>query len=89
MLARDLQSRADLDALRDALPGVPVAIVRLEVPHGELERRIRARDTGAELEQHLGMLAEPPVDLGAATVRGDLGSPREVALAVLAASGRG
>jgi hypothetical protein len=63
--------------------------VRLEVPREELERRIRGRDEGAELAEHLELIAaEPPKLFEDAAVPG-AGTPREVALEVLrATSGR-
>jgi hypothetical protein len=61
----------------------PAGRVRLDVPRAELERRLRARDRGAELDEHLAMLDAPPE---AANASGE-GSPREVARAVLTVAG--
>jgi hypothetical protein len=62
VLARHLVSAEELDALRAALPGVAVAAVRLTADAATREARLRARDAGAELEEHLALLAagEPP-----------------------------
>lgn len=84
--ARALSDAADVEAIRAALPETELAVVRLDVPHAELERRIRARDSGAELEEHLALLAAeaPPLE---ATAVDATRPPREVALAVLVAAG--
>ena len=84
--ARALGSRVELESIRGALAGTDLAVVRLDVPREELERRIRARDTGRELEEHLAMIAEEPPRLENAAVDATR-PPAEVALAVLAAAG--
>jgi AAA domain len=87
VLARHLVSAAELDAVRGALPGVPVTAVRLVADAATREARLRARDRGAELEEHLLLLrdGEPP-RFEDAEVEGDA-APPEVAAAVLAAAG--
>jgi adenylylsulfate kinase len=89
VVARHLRTREELRLVRDALDGVEIVSVRLDVPRDLLEARLRGRDGGAELAEHLAMLdeaasAEPFED---AAVDGTADSPREVALAVLRAAG--
>jgi adenylylsulfate kinase len=57
VLARFLEDRAQLDALRGALPGVELVVVRLVAPAGLVERRLHARDSGFQLTQHLAETA--------------------------------
>ena len=77
-LARSVESAEQLEALRAVVPRLVCA--RLEVPRAELERRLRARDTGAELEEHLAFLerATPPADVAVPGI----GDPAEVAQAI-------
>jgi adenylylsulfate kinase len=58
VLARYLEDRAQLDELRAALPGVELAVVRLVAPEAVIEARLRARDTGVQLAEHLAETAE-------------------------------
>jgi adenylylsulfate kinase len=58
VLARYVEDREQLDEFRAALPGVELAIVRLVAPAPLIELRLRARDTGAQLEEHLAETAE-------------------------------
>jgi adenylylsulfate kinase len=53
VLARFVEDRAQLEEFRAALPGVPLAVVRLVAPAALIERRLRARDAGAQLAEHL------------------------------------
>jgi adenylylsulfate kinase len=57
VLARHLEDRAELDAVRGALTGVELFVVRLRASHALVERRLRARDTGAHLAEHLAEAA--------------------------------
>ena len=57
VLARYVEDRAQLDAFRAALPGVQLAVVRLVASPAVIERRLRARDTGAQLAEHLAETA--------------------------------
>jgi adenylylsulfate kinase-like enzyme len=57
VLARMLQERSEIDALRKALPDADLTVVRVEAPHEIVEKRLRQRDTGAELAGHLKELA--------------------------------
>jgi GTPase SAR1 family protein len=53
VLARQLTRAEDLASIEAALGGAELAVVRLEVPAAVLETRVRARDSGRELEEHL------------------------------------
>jgi hypothetical protein len=89
VLARHVRSPAELAPIAAALPDVPLVAIRLEAPRRVLEERVRARDRGAALDEHLALIAEAEAAerFEDAAVRADLASPREVALAVLAAAG--
>jgi hypothetical protein len=58
VLARAVLSPLSLQAVSDALPGWEVRVVRLHASRATLERRVRARDSGAELEEHLAAIDE-------------------------------
>jgi adenylylsulfate kinase len=53
VLARGLTSRADLESLKRAIPDADITVVRLTAAKQTLDARLRLRDTGAELEEHL------------------------------------
>jgi hypothetical protein len=53
VLARSVHDPAQLAAFRRALPGVELFVVRLVAPPALVERRLRARDSGAQLTEHL------------------------------------
>jgi len=57
VLARHLTRADELASIRAALGGVELTVVRLDAPAALLEARIRARDSGRELEEHLAELA--------------------------------
>ena len=57
VLARHLTRAHELAGIKAALAGVELSVVRLDAPAALLESRIRARDTGRELEEHLAELA--------------------------------
>jgi adenylylsulfate kinase len=57
VLARHLDDRTQLAAVRAGLPGVELFVVRLTAPAALVERRLRARETGAQLEEHLAETA--------------------------------
>ena len=57
VLARYVEDRAQLDELRAALPGVELVVVRLVATQAVIERRLRARDSGAQLAEHLAHAA--------------------------------
>jgi hypothetical protein len=85
-VARALPELDELAAIRAALVDAVLTTVKLDVPRDELVRRVRARDTGAELEEHLALLSGPEPELEVVAVDAQR-PPREVALAVLAAAG--
>lgn len=53
ILARGLTSRADLESLKLAIPDADITVVRLTASTETLDARLRLRDTGAELDEHL------------------------------------
>ena len=57
VLARYVEDRAQLDEFRAALPGVELCVVRLVASQAVIERRLRARDSGAQLAEHLAETA--------------------------------
>jgi len=58
VLARYVEDRAQLDEFRAALPDVELFVVRLVAPQAVIERRLHARDSGAQLAEHLAETAE-------------------------------
>jgi len=58
VLARTLVSPRGVENVAGALPGWELRVIRLAAPRSTLEQRIRARDSGAELEEHLAELDE-------------------------------
>jgi hypothetical protein len=57
VLVRYLEDRAQLEEFRAALPGVELFVVRLVASHAVIERRLRARDSGQQLAEHLAETA--------------------------------
>ena len=53
VLARFVEDGAQLEDFRAALPGVELFVVRLVASQDVIERRLRARDSGAQLAEHL------------------------------------
>jgi adenylylsulfate kinase len=53
VLARAILGREGLDALRAAAPDADLVVVRLTASPSTIERRLRQRDSGHELEEHL------------------------------------
>jgi len=58
VLARAVLSPVSLQGVSGSLPGREVVVVRLHASRATLERRVRARDSGAELEEHLAEIDE-------------------------------
>jgi ribose 1,5-bisphosphokinase PhnN len=56
ILARGLRDGAEIDSVRAAVPDVDLHVVQLVVDHDVVRRRLRERDTGAQLAQHLELL---------------------------------
>ncbi|HEX9099705.1 MAG TPA: hypothetical protein VF956_09495 [Candidatus Dormibacteraeota bacterium] len=53
VLARAMLSRDSLSDLRVAVPEAEIVVVRLTASPSTIERRLRQRDSGRELEEHL------------------------------------
>jgi hypothetical protein len=87
VLTRSLRDQQEVDAIRSALPGVDVSVVRLHAPFEILEDRLRERDTGTELDEHLDDAAHPPDLEGEVVDITDERPAREIARDVLAAAG--
>jgi hypothetical protein len=92
VLARYVDDRAQLDALRRALPGVELFVVRLTAPQQLVEQRLRARDAGAQLAEHLAESASfasrgKRAALEDAVVENGARPVREVAVEVISAAG--
>jgi hypothetical protein len=88
VLARAILGRDGLDALRAAIPEAGLVVVRLTASPSTIEGRLRQRDSGKELEEHLreGMEMSGVMDregLEDMAVANDGGSPFEVAREVL------
>jgi hypothetical protein len=92
VLARALVAPASLVAIGQALPDWNVTVVRLTAPRPTIERRIRVRDSGVELEEHLGQIDDITsrtnlIAADAPVVVNDGGSLREAALDVIRIAG--
>jgi hypothetical protein len=57
VLARYVEDRLQLDEFRAALQGVELFVVRLVASEEVIEQRLRARDAGAQLAEHLAETA--------------------------------
>ena len=53
VLTRTIHDPQHLDSLRRTITDVDLTIVRVTAPNETLEERLRQRDTGAELDEHL------------------------------------
>jgi energy-coupling factor transporter ATP-binding protein EcfA2 len=60
VLSRAVATREEVDEIAEALTGAEILVVRLVVPRATLEARLSARDSGAQLAEHLAMLDEAP-----------------------------
>jgi len=91
ILARLLIRRSGLEAVRAALSDADLKVVRLTAAPSILEARLRRRDTGRELEEHLGEFgpyAEQSAAVEADAVVANDGAPlAEVAEEVLRRAG--
>jgi hypothetical protein len=88
VLARHLTRAGELASIGAALGGARLTVVQLVVPTAVLEARIRSRDAGHELEEHLDAIgaAEKP-EFPHTAVANDGRPPGEVAAEILAAIG--
>ena len=85
ILSRFIHQAPQLERLRGSLPGVDLTVVRVVAPSELVEERLRRRDVGAELEEHLAEVASMDVQLDRGRiwdfeVVNDARSIREVAL---------
>ena len=88
VLARHVTQAQELAAIEAAVGQVELTVVRLEAPEALIESRIRARDTGRELEEHLAELgAGATPEFPYRSVANDGKPPAEVADEVLRAAG--
>jgi dephospho-CoA kinase len=82
VLARALDEHEELEAIRAAVPGVDLAVVKVTASPETIAERLRHRDTGAVLEEHLAQ----PLDLAPVEdfeIENDGRPIREVALELL------
>jgi adenylylsulfate kinase len=90
-LARMLNDPAEIAAVRAALHGCETTVVELSVDPGVLEQRIRLRDSGVQLAEHLAFLdaydAEGAEARADAVIDVDDQSPAQVARDVLGVAG--
>jgi hypothetical protein len=92
VLSRALVAATSLVAVVQALPGWSLVVVRLDAPRATVESRLRARDSGSELEVHLGQIEAmrtltSMVAPDAPVVVNDRRTPREVAVEVMRIAG--
>jgi dephospho-CoA kinase len=88
VLVRAIQSREEVDALREALPDARIQVVRLTASPGTIAERLRKRDTGVILEEHLSEASEftqilDEIRIDDIQVENEDRSVREVAMDVL------
>lgn len=84
VMTRALERRESIEAFSNALPDVEVSLVRLTAAAKTIEERLRDRDKGAVLEEHLGQASRfaaglDRLDLDAVTIATDRRPPAEVA----------
>lgn len=92
VLARGIVNPDGLEVVAAALPNWKLEVVRLDATNVTMEHRIRARDAGAELEEHLAQLDEMAQRVREATptahaVLNDQRALRDVAREVMRAAG--
>jgi adenylylsulfate kinase-like enzyme len=85
-LSRYVRTEAEVAAIRVAAGG-ELVVVALDAPSDVLEARLRNRDTGRELAEHLAELQRAPAQLDCPVVSTVEGSPADSARRVLAAAG--
>lgn len=88
VMARLIQDRSELDAIHRAIPDAVVTVVRVDSSPALVAARLRGRDSGRILEEHLrqsGEFASVVASLGVEDLVIDNGdrAVREVALEVL------
>jgi adenylylsulfate kinase len=90
VLVRAVREQASIERIRRAVPDAELTVVRLTAPQALIERRIRRRDAGVELVEHIAASADfaralDEAGLDAAVVVNDERPIREVAGDVLRA----
>jgi adenylylsulfate kinase-like enzyme len=85
-LSRYVRTEAEVETIR-AAAGREFVVVILDAPRDALEARLRNRDTGRELAEHLAELERAPAQLDYPVVSSAEGSPPDTARRVLAAAG--
>src|SRR5919109_5248 len=85
VVARFLQRPEQANAIRHALDDLDLFVVRLAVPKQELNKRLRERDSGREVAEHLALIDEyVPVAFEDAVVDAGGGRPpSEIAVEIL------
>jgi adenylylsulfate kinase-like enzyme len=88
VLSGAIETAEALEHVRQAIAPSQLTVVRLVTPPTMLESRLRRRDAGRLLEDHLAMLptierAMDRANIGDVRVTNDERSPREVALEIL------
>ena len=90
-VARTLSNPTEIAAVRGALHGCETTVIELSVDQGVLEQRIRLRDSGVQLAEHLAFLdaydAEGAEARADAVIDIDDQSPAQVARDVLGVAG--
>ena len=92
VLARGIVNPDGLEVVAAALPKWTLDVVRLDAATSTMEQRIRSRDAGAELEEHLALLDEMAQRVREATptahaVMNDQRALRDVAREVMRVAG--
>ena len=85
-LSRYVRTELEVDMIRAAAGG-ELTVVALDAPRDVLESRLRVRDAGRELAEHLVELDRSPAELDCPVVSTAEGSPADAARRVLAAAG--
>ncbi|HVF53009.1 MAG TPA: AAA family ATPase [Actinomycetota bacterium] len=83
VMARAVRTLPEITAIQDAVSPAALRVVRLEASAETIYERLRARDTGAELEEHLAQVPTFSAELDAAgleelTISSE-GAPADVA----------
>jgi adenylylsulfate kinase len=68
VLTRALRRSDQLAAIREALPDVALVVVRVNADAGTIEKRLRARDSGEILREHLSQAVEMAGELDSGRV---------------------
>ncbi|MFN2595332.1 MAG: hypothetical protein ABR579_10645 [Actinomycetota bacterium] len=58
ILTRGIETEMDLRLFREAIPDVALSVATLAVSNDAIEKRLRRRDSGAQLEEHLLQFVE-------------------------------